>query len=58
MSFHTLLQSLPKVLGTPSNLCIISHKNYILIYITRFKSPPPKNNVELSVYLSVKCLQA
>ena len=42
VEFHTYLrQSLPKVLGTPSNLCIISHKNYIFIHITRFKSPPP-----------------
>ena len=34
------LQSLPKGLGAPSNLCIISNNNYIFIHITRVKSPP------------------
>ena len=37
----TYIQSLPKVLGTPINLCITSHKNYTFVYITGFKSPPP-----------------
>ena len=41
-SWIAKLQSLPKVLGTPINLCIIFRSNSNLIYITRFKSPPPK----------------
>ena len=51
-------QSLPKVLGTPINLCIISHKNIFLSISHDLNPLPPKNNVELCVYLPEKCLQA
>ena len=57
ITLESYIQSLPKVLRTPTTLCIISHKNYFYLYHTIQIPFPPINNVEFKC-LSVREMSA